>query len=82
MIDTETGTESRDQTVVISGDRISEVEDSNNVKLVAAAKIVDGRGKYLIPGLWDMHVHTWDHESTYPLYATLRAILRAIPQKP
>ncbi len=32
------------------------------------AKIVDGKGKYLIPGLWDMHVHTWDYESTYPLY--------------
>jgi hypothetical protein len=29
---------------------------------------VDGKGKYLIPGLWDVHVHTWDYESTYPLY--------------
>jgi hypothetical protein len=29
---------------------------------------LDGTGKYLIPGLWDMHVHTWDYESTFPLY--------------
>ena len=68
VIDTETGKEARDRTVVISGDRISEVEDSKNVKPVSAAKIVDGSGKYLIPGLWDMHVHTWDYESTYALY--------------
>jgi hypothetical protein len=30
--------------------------------------MVDGKGKYLITGLWDMHVHTRDYESTYPLY--------------
>jgi hypothetical protein len=29
---------------------------------------VDGNGKYLIPGLWDMHVHQTGLESTYPLY--------------
>jgi len=68
VIDTQTGTESRDQTVVISGDRISDVEHSRKVKPVAGTKIVDGGHKYLIPGLWDMHVHTWDYESTYPLY--------------
>lgn len=68
VIDTETGKESRDQTAVISGDRISEVKDSKEVKPAAGAKVVDGTGKYLIPGLWDMHVHTWDYESTYPLY--------------
>lgn len=28
-----------------------------------AARVLDGRGRYLIPGLWDMHVHAlWDHE--------------------
>jgi hypothetical protein len=68
VIDTETGKESGDQTVAIAGDRISDVEDSNKVKLGAGAKVVDGTGKYLIAGLWDMHVHTWHHESTYPLY--------------
>ena len=51
------GKESRDQTVVISGDRIWEVRDSTKVKPAAGAKVVDGTGKYLIPGLWDMHVH-------------------------
>ena len=68
VIDTETGKEEPDRTVVISGDRISEVGDSKGVKVPPAAKVLDGTGKYLIPGLWDMHVHTWDYDSTFPLY--------------
>jgi hypothetical protein len=70
VINTETGKEAADRTVIISGDRISDARDSRSVKPPAGAKIVDGTGKYLIPGLWDMHVHTWDYESTYPLYIT------------
>jgi hypothetical protein len=57
VIDTITGKEVQDRTVIISGDRISEVRDSKGTKPPAGAKVVDGRGKYLIPGLWDMHVH-------------------------
>ena len=68
VIDTASGKESTDQTVVVSGDRISELKDSKKLKPAASTKVVDGTGKYLIPGLWDMHVHTWDYESTYPLY--------------
>jgi imidazolonepropionase-like amidohydrolase len=30
--------------------------------------VVDGAGKYLIPGLWDMHVHLRDLEGTLPLF--------------
>jgi hypothetical protein len=56
-IDTEAGKEIQDRTIIISGDRISDVRDSNGMKPPAGAKVVDGRGKYLIPGLWGMHVH-------------------------
>src|ERR1700758_3753354 len=68
VIDTRTGKESRDQTVVISGDRISHVGDSSTLKATQNAKIVDGSGKFLIPGLWDMHVHGTKFDSTLPLY--------------
>jgi hypothetical protein len=68
VIDMETGKEVQDRTVVISGDRILEITASKRVKPPAGSKVVDGAGKYLIPGLWDMHVHTWDYESTFPLY--------------
>jgi imidazolonepropionase-like amidohydrolase/ketosteroid isomerase-like protein len=68
VIDTETGKEATDQTVVISDGRISDVANSNNVAVPAKAHTVDGRGKYLIPGLWDMHVHATRFDSTLPLY--------------
>jgi hypothetical protein len=68
VIDTKTGNETQDRTVVISGDRISEVRDSKGIKPPAGTKIVEGRGKYLIPGLWDMHVHGTRFDSTLPLY--------------
>jgi hypothetical protein len=42
------------QTVVIRGNRIASVGPS---KAPDGARLIDGRGKYLIPGLWDMHVH-------------------------
>ena len=38
------------------------------MKAPAGAKVVDGRGKYLIPGLWDMHVHRTEYESAYVMY--------------
>ena len=68
VIDTETGKEEADQTVVISDGKISDVAKSRNLAAPTSARIVDGRGKYLIPGLWDMHVHGTRFDSTLPLY--------------
>jgi hypothetical protein len=68
VIDTETGREAPDQTVIVSGEKIAEIRDSSRTPAPMNARIVDATGKYLIPDLWDMHVHTWDYESTYPLY--------------
>jgi amidohydrolase family protein len=68
VIDTETGKEAQDRTVVISGERISDVGDSKRLRAPAGAKVVDSTGKYLIPGLWDMHVHGTSFDATLPLY--------------
>jgi len=46
-----------DQSVVIVNGRIAAIGPSARVKLPKDARIVDGQGKFLIPGLWDMHVH-------------------------
>ena len=48
----------RDQTVVVEGHRIAAVGPSARTTAPKGARIIDGRGKFLIPGLWDMHVHT------------------------
>jgi Amidohydrolase family len=47
----------RGMTVVIEQDRIVAIGPWKKVKVPADSQIVDGRGKFLIPGLWDMHVH-------------------------
>jgi len=49
-------------TVVITGDRIAEVGPTKKVRVPANAQIVDASGKFLIPGLWDMHVHLWSKD--------------------
>ena len=45
------------QTVIVRGNRIAEVGPQLKVKVPSDAVIIDGRGKFLIPGLWDMHTH-------------------------
>jgi imidazolonepropionase-like amidohydrolase len=71
VIDTENGKEIQDRTVIISNGRILDVSDSNGTKPPAGTKVVDGHGKFLIPGLWDMHVHAVYAErldSMFPLF--------------
>jgi hypothetical protein len=68
VINTETGEEIQHRTVVISGDRISAVRNSKELRLAAGAQLVDGSGKYLIPGLWDMHVRGTKYDAILPLY--------------
>lgn len=46
-----------DMTIVITGDRITEIGKTDTVVIPEEAHVVDAAGKYLIPGLWDMHVH-------------------------
>jgi imidazolonepropionase-like amidohydrolase len=45
-------------TVIIRGDRIAAIDSVEKVRVPKEAKVVDATGKFLIPGLWDMHVHT------------------------
>ena len=46
-----------DMTVVIIGKTIEQLGTSATVSVPKSATVIDGRGKFLIPGLWDMHVH-------------------------
>ena len=45
-------------TVVVKDQRILEIKKSAEVQIPPGATIINARSKYLIPGLWDMHVHT------------------------
>jgi imidazolonepropionase-like amidohydrolase len=46
-----------DRTVLIDRDRIAAIGPSKTTAVPKNARVVDGSGKFLIPGLWDMHVH-------------------------
>ncbi|HEX4067888.1 MAG TPA: amidohydrolase family protein [Acidobacteriaceae bacterium] len=46
-----------DQTVVVNRERIAAAGPAANVPVPAGAERIDGRGKTLLPGLFDMHVH-------------------------
>jgi imidazolonepropionase-like amidohydrolase len=54
VIDVVTGGRRQDVTVVTEGDRIAGI---GAVAIPRGATRIDGRGKFLIPGLWDMHTH-------------------------
>ena len=58
VIDGQSPEPRRDFTVVLRGNRISAVGPAASVAVPKGARIIDARGKFLIPGLWDMHVHT------------------------
>jgi imidazolonepropionase-like amidohydrolase len=58
IIDVENGARREAQTVVIANGKIAAVGPVEKIKSPRDALIVDGTGKYLIPGLWDMHVHS------------------------
>ena len=57
VIDTTGGPPQSDMTVIVNDQRIVDLGRSDAVHAPAGARLVDGSGKYLIPGLWDMHVH-------------------------
>lgn len=46
-----------EQTVITLGDRIESIGPVNTQSIPSKAKVIDGSGQFLIPGLVDMHVH-------------------------
>src|SRR5262249_15305807 len=62
VIDTANSSLQPDMTVVIVSDHITDVGKAKDTKVRSTARVIDGRGKFLMPGLWDMHVHTFSHD--------------------
>jgi hypothetical protein len=56
----------RRTTVLIRGERIVAVGPARLVPVPRGARVLDGRGRFLIPGLWDMHTHI-----THPAFPRL-----------
>ena len=57
-----------DMSVSIVGGRITKIGKSSEVDIPRRARVVNANGKYLIPGLWDMHVHlSWTTATALPV---------------
>ena len=63
IIDPATGKRQPDMTVVLDEAKILRVTKGREGKLPPETRHVNGAGKYLIPGLWDMHVHLFNNAS-------------------
>lgn len=48
-----------EMTVLINGNQIYKIEKTSKTKIADNVKVVDGSGKFLIPGLWDSHIHPY-----------------------
>ena len=57
VVDVRTGALQAEQTVILERNQIASVGPSKSAKYPRNAPSVNGRGLFLIPGLWDMHVH-------------------------
>ena len=79
VVDTTSGEIKADQTVVIVGARIMKIVPATAYRPEAGTQVIDARGKYLMPGLWDMHVHIagisadpkWSKQVVLPLLTAL-----------
>jgi imidazolonepropionase-like amidohydrolase len=60
VVDVVEGRLNPDQLVRISGERIVEVAPSAGAQIPQGTRVVDAAGRFLIPGLWDMHAHFFD----------------------
>jgi hypothetical protein len=70
VIDATGAAAKKDMTVLIAANRIAYVGPSAHTQFAAGTREIDGTGKFLIPGLWDMHVHLYDKEH-FSFFATL-----------
>jgi imidazolonepropionase-like amidohydrolase len=57
LIDVNTGTSTANTVVLIENGIIKQTGQAGDVKIPAGAKIIDAKGKTILPGLWDMHSH-------------------------
>lgn len=66
VVDVEDGSAKPGMTVIVTEDRITDVGPTDSLAIPPGATAIDARGKYLIPGLWDMHVHLFNQVSRRP----------------
>lgn len=55
-------------TVLITDSRISKISKTKKTKVAGGVQIIEGSGKFLIPGLWDMYAHLGEKKDSWDLF--------------
>ncbi len=71
VIDTAGGPTKSDATVIIQGNRIIALGKTGQVRVPKDAKVVNASGKFMIPGLWDMHFHSPEEKQAREIFLPL-----------
>lgn len=71
VIDIVRGRSNTDSTVIIRGGRIIAVTKTGQIAVPKDAQVIDATGKFLIPGLWDMHFHTPEEKDAREIFYPL-----------
>jgi predicted amidohydrolase YtcJ len=74
LFDAESKSMRRLQTLVVQGDRVIAAGADGSVAIPADAEVIDGTGKSLLPGLWDMHAHVTDDDGLLHLAAGVTTV--------
>jgi imidazolonepropionase-like amidohydrolase len=64
IVDVASGKILKNQLLAISGDTVKAVDDTRNASKYRSERQLDAAGKYVMPGLWDMHIHLRGGDST------------------
>jgi imidazolonepropionase-like amidohydrolase len=75
VVDVLSGEVLPDQTVIIDGGQIAAVGSSVETGADSVAQVVDASGGFLIPGLWDMHIHLIDPDTPGSLDVVLPMLI-------
>lgn len=62
VVEVESGVIRPNQTIILDGEYILTIEPSEKTDTHTELTLIDGTGKFAIPGLWDMHVHLVNDE--------------------
>ena len=73
IVDVTNGKLARRKTIVVEGKRIARIENASEATRASAT--IDGTGMFVIPGLWDMHVHAYFSNDTARFHGTSEVML-------
>lgn len=74
LFDADAGVMRDNMNVLVTGNRITAVGSAAQVKAPSNAEIIDAKGKTLMPGLWDMHVHIDDTDGLQQIAAGVTTV--------